>query len=176
MLAIREARDELAQALFAGGLAYEGAGLLWAARANVLSSTNLVHAEMREGGPIPENILLCTHKLVWIELQLGRVAHVLQWIDFAQVIASNMGLDSEERARFASETESQDIALALLFLKADLSELMELRFLPDILDRHGLIFARLPLLYALGYEDLLPPRVAYLRTKPATPCVNHSQG
>jgi hypothetical protein len=32
-LALHEAREELAHALFAGALAYEGAGLLWAARA-----------------------------------------------------------------------------------------------------------------------------------------------
>jgi hypothetical protein len=154
-LAIREAREELTHALFAGGLAYEGAGLLWAARANTLASTNLVYAELREGGPIPENALLCARKLVWHELQLGRVAHVLQWIDFAGVIASNQGLDSEQREKFLSEREAQDLALALLFLKADLPELMELRFLPDVLERFDLLYSRMALLYALGYEDIL---------------------
>ena len=154
-LAMREAREELAHALFAGGLAYEGAGLLWAARANALASTNLVHAELREGGPIPDNALLCARKLVWHELQLGRVAHVLQWIEFAGVLASNQGLDSEQRGKFLSEREAQDLALALLLLKADLPELMELRFLPDVLERLDLLYSRMALLYALGYEDLL---------------------
>jgi hypothetical protein len=154
-LAMREAREELTHALFAGGLAYEGAGLLWAARANVLASTNLVHAELREGGPIPDNALLCARKLVWHELQLGRVAHVLQWIEFAGVLASNQGLDSGEREKFLSEREAQDLALALLLLKADVRGLMELRFLPDVLERLGLPYSRMALLFALGYESLL---------------------
>lgn len=155
MLAMREAREELTRALFAGGLAYEGAGLLWAARANTLASTNLVYAELREGGPIPENALLCARKLVWLELQLGRVAHVLQWIEFAEAIASNKGLDSDQRKEFLSEREAQDLALALMLLKADLPELMELRFLPDVLERLDLLYSRMALLYALGYEDAL---------------------
>jgi hypothetical protein len=136
-------------------MAYEGAGLLWAARANALASTNLLYAELREGGPIPDNALLCARKLIWHEMQLGRVAHVLQWIDFAGMIASNQGLDSEQREKFLSEREAQDLALALLFLKADLPELMELRFLPDVLERFDLLYSRMALLYALGYEDVL---------------------
>jgi hypothetical protein len=154
-LAMREAREELTNALFAGGLAYEGAGLLWAARANTLASTNLVHADLREGGPIPDNALLCARKLVWLELQLGRVAHVLQWMEFAGVLASNQGLDSGQREKFLSEREAQDSVLALLLLKADIPELMELRFLPDVLERFGLPYSRMALLFALGYEDLL---------------------
>jgi hypothetical protein len=154
-LAMREAREELTHALFVGGLAYEGAGLLWAARANTLSSTNLVHAELREGGPIPDKVLQCARRLTWLELQLGRVAHVLQWIEFAGVLASNQGFDSDQREKFISEREAQDLALALLLLKADLPELMELRFLPDILERLDLLYSRMALLYALGYEDVL---------------------
>lgn len=154
-LAMREAREELTHALFAGGLAYEGAGLLWAARANTLSSANLVHAELREGGPIPDKALQCARRLTWLELQLGRVAHVLQWIEFAGVLASNQGLDPDQREKFLSEREAQDLALALLLLKADLPELMELRFLPDVLERLDLLCSRMALLYALGYEDLL---------------------
>ena len=136
-------------------MAYEGAGLLWAARANTLASTNLVHAEFREGGPIPDNALLCSRRLVWQELQLGRVAHVLQWIEFAGVLASNQGLDSDQREKFVSEREAQDLALALLLLKTGVPELMELRFLPDVLEHLGLPYSRMALLFALGYEDLL---------------------
>ena len=127
-LALREARDELTYALFAGGLAYEGAGLLWAARANTLASANLAFADMREGGAIPDNALLCARKLVWHELQLGRVAHALLWIEFSGIIASNLGLGVDQREKYLSERFSQDMTLALLMLKADLTELMDLRF------------------------------------------------
>ncbi len=154
-LAMREAREELTEALFAGGSAYEGAGLLWASRANILASTNLVCAGLREGGPIPDNALLCARKLVWLELQLGRVAHVLQWIEFAGVLASNQGLDPDQRERFLSERNAQDMVLALLLLKTDLPGLMELRFLPDVLEHLDLPYSRMTLLYALGHEDLL---------------------
>ena len=152
---MHEARAELAEALFAGGLAYEGAGLLWAARANTLASTHFVHAEFREGGPIPDNAILCARKLIWLELQLGRVAHILLWMEFAWVIASSQGLDAKQKQKFLSERESQDIAFAMLLLKAELPDLMDLRFLLDVLERLGLLYSRMALLYALGYEDLI---------------------
>lgn len=155
LLALHESREELAQALFGGGLAYEGAGLLWAARANTLASTHIVHAEFHEGGPIPDNALLCARRLVWIELQLGRVAHVLLWIEYASIIAGAQGLDPAQKKKFLAERESQDLALSILLLKAELSDLMELRFLPDVLQRLSLPYARMALLYALGHEDLL---------------------
>ena len=57
MLAIREAHSELREALFVGGLAYESAGLLWAARANVLAVADLILAETRTSGELPPNLL-----------------------------------------------------------------------------------------------------------------------
>lgn len=90
-LAIREAREELTEALFAGGLAYEGAGLLWAARANTLASADQTLADFREGGSIPRNALLCVRKLIWQELQLGRVPHVLQWLELGSLLAGIVG-------------------------------------------------------------------------------------
>ncbi len=154
-LALREARDELTEALLAGGLAYEAAGLLWAARGNTLASANQILDEFREGGPIPHIALLCARRLIWQELQLGRVAHVLQWIELAGILASAQGLNPDERNQFVLEREAQDKALALLLLKAELADLMELRFLPDVLDRLQLLYSRMALLYGLGYEDLL---------------------
>jgi hypothetical protein len=64
-------------------------------------------------------------------------------------------MDATRREKHLAEREAQDLTLALLLLKADLAELMTLRFLPDVLDRLDLPFSRMALLYALGYEDQL---------------------
>ena len=79
-LALREAREELSEALFGCGLAYEAAGLLWAARANVLAAANQVLSDYFEHGVLAGQALTCVRRLVWVEIQLGRVACAMQWI------------------------------------------------------------------------------------------------
>ena len=154
-LGLRETREELASALFAGGLAYEAAGLLWAARANTLASVGLILADFEEGGEMPKQVLNGVQKLIWQELQLGRVPQILQWLELNLILASSLGLDDSDRKAFVEQRESQDKALALLFLKASLADLGALRFLPSALERLNLLYARMALLYALGYECTL---------------------
>ena len=155
MLAKREYRLELIAALVGGGLAYESAGLLWAARANVLAAANQAFSEFLEHGEILTQSLACIRKLAWLELQLGRVPEALQWIELAGGIAQNLALTGKRRQAFLEERTIQDGILGILFLRADLAQLELLSGLPNKLELIGLELSRIALLYSLGYEDEL---------------------
>lgn len=154
-LALRESREELAEALFGCGLAYESAGLFWAARANALSAANQVLSDYWEDGFIAPQASTCARRLVWLELQLGRVACAMEWMGLASALAHARGLDESEKARFSDQRAAQDGTLGILLLKSEMGDLTRLRFLPDVLDETGLYLSRMALLYALGYEQLL---------------------
>jgi hypothetical protein len=154
-LALLECREELVQALMGCGLAYESAGLLWAARANVLAAANQVFSYFTEHGQILPQAIRCIHRLVWLELRLGRIPYVLQWIETASVIAQHLGISGKQRDRFLEERRDQDFILGLLILKTKFAELQQLAFLPGLFELLGLQHSWMALLYALGYEDLL---------------------
>ena len=90
-----------------------------------------------------------------MEIQLGRIAHVLQWVNLTERLALGMHLDENRKEKLALEKEHHDLSLSVLFLRASGPDLVALRYLPDILETLGLPFSRFTLLYALGYEDLL---------------------
>lgn len=161
-LAMHECRPDLIAALFGCGIAYQSAGLLWAARSNVLAAANQALADFTEYGRVVPQALTCLQKLVWLELQLGRVPCILQWIEAASVVAGHLAMDEKSKEEYLEEREAQDSALAILLLKAELSDLKSAEFLPDILDKLGLTYSWFALLFALGHED-------YLRSEGAIP-------
>ena len=118
LLAMRESRWEISEALFACGKAYEAAGLLWAARANVLASANQVLSDYWEGGYIAPQAMVCAQTLAWIEIQLGRPACVMEWMQVADAIASSAKLDDEAREKFGKVRFTQEAVLGMLFLRA----------------------------------------------------------
>ena len=155
MLAKQEYRLELIAALVGGGLAYESAGLLWAARANVLAGANQAFSEYVENGEILSQTLTCLRKLVWIELQLGRVPAVLQWLEATSAVAQNLALTGRRRETYLEERFTQDAVLGILLLRTSIADLCLLATLPPVLDQFGLDLSRMALLYSLGYEDQL---------------------
>lgn len=154
-LAVREHREELIAALLGCGLAYESVGLLWAARANALAAANQALSEFKDEGRVTSQALTCLQKLVWVEIELGRVSCVLQWMGLASAAAYHLGLTDDRAKSFEDERQAQDRVLAILFLKADPQALSDLEHLPAVLERFGLEYSWTALLYALGYEDVL---------------------
>lgn len=154
-LAKHEYQGELIEALSLCSFAYERAGLLWAARANIIAAANQTLHEFWQHGEIMPQALFCLQRLVWIELQLGRVTCALAWIELEDMIAHQLLLDDEKKKRFGDQRERQDQILGLLFLKTDFFDLKWLENFPDVLEHGGLIYARMALLYALGHEDQL---------------------
>lgn len=155
MLAKSEYQEEWIRSLAICGLAYEAAGLLWAARANTLVAANRALSEFLKHGKIKPHALRCVQKLVWLELQLGRVFQSLAWMELASGLAHHLMLEGDRREEFLEERKAQDCILGLLLLKTDVWELKWLDYLPRILDELGFAYSRMALLYALGYEDRL---------------------
>jgi hypothetical protein len=154
-LAMSEYQAQWVTALAGCGLAYEAAGLLWAARANMLIAANQALSEFLKNGKIIPQTLRYLQKLVWLELQLGQVFPALAWVELASLIAHNLMLEGDRKEEYLKERESQDLVLGLLLLKTDLWELKWLDFLPQILKEFGFDHSWMALLYALGQEDYL---------------------
>jgi hypothetical protein len=154
-LALHECRGELIAALALCASAYEAAGLLWAARANMIAAASLALTEFWKEGKITVQALACLQRLIWVEIQLGRVPITLSWIATASSVAATLTLDDESREEFLKERESQDLVLGILLLKARFDDLKHLGFLPEILKRLGLASSYVAALYALGHEDTL---------------------
>lgn len=154
-LAVSEYKKEWTIALAGCASAYESSGLLWAARANLLMATNLAISEYWKFGKIKLRTVRYVQRLVWLELQLGRIFQALTWMELAAVLAPHVLLDTNSKEIFDEERKQQDRVLGLLLLKTDLWGLKWLSFLPDILDKAGLYYSWMALLYALGYEDYL---------------------
>lgn len=154
-LAMDEHRGEWITALAACGSAYEAAGLLWAARASLLAATNLAFSEFVARGTLVRQALTCVRKLVWLEIQLGRVPCVLAWVELMSWVAHHLMLEGERWEAYLNERKDQDLIFGLLLLKTDFWELKWLDFLPYVLEKLQLDASWMALLYALGYEDRL---------------------
>lgn len=154
-LMMDEYREEFIASLVGCAHAYESAGLLWAARRNMLVATNKTLDEFHKHGELVSGTLSCLQKLVWLEIQLGRVPYVLSWMDVASVIAHKLVLNASQQELFKQERQDQDLVLGLLLLKTELCELKWLDFMPSVLDRMGLINSWMALVFALGHEEHL---------------------
>ncbi|MBE2228731.1 MAG: hypothetical protein IAE93_15355 [Ignavibacteria bacterium] len=141
--------------LAGSAIAYENIGLLWAARANMIVAANQALTEFWKDGKITIKALRTVQRLVWLEIQLGRIFPALEYIRLESILANQLLREEVAKQKYEQERLSQEVALSILFLQLDVWELKHLDFLPDILDSLGLFLARTALLYALGYEDQL---------------------
>jgi len=154
-LMMDEYREEFVSSLAGCALAYESAGLLWAARRNMLVAANKTLGKFWKHGELIHGALHCLQKLVWLELQLGRVPYVLSWMDVVSAVAYSLVLNTVEQERFNEDRKIQDLVLGLLLLKTELCDLKWLDFMPSILDRMELISSWMALVFALGHEEYL---------------------
>ncbi len=150
-----EYRTKLIAVLIGSSCAYENVGLLWAARNKALAAVERNLAVFNEEGKFAPQALIATKRLVWIELQLGRVPHVLSAITLANGIAAQLKLSEEEQTSYAEELWHQELVLGIHFLNLPFEVLSCVERLPDTLERLGLFSARMALLFALGHEQLL---------------------
>jgi hypothetical protein len=160
-LALRESRDELIASLAGCGHAYRTVGLLWAARGKMLAAANQAFSAFNECGVVLPQALICLRRLVWLELQLGRIPYAMRWMSISSTIAGQL-LDETQKKEYFKELGDQDRVMGILVLKTTYQDLKALDFLPSVLDKSNLTFSWMALLYALGYED-------YLRTEKVIP-------
>ncbi len=130
-----ESRKELIKALYLCGNAYERVGLIWAARGTVLTAASVAANDYWTYAEVTPEQAACFARLKWLELQLGRLPHVMIWQETArpiQLILENQGYDLR---RINEDEVLFDGCVAILLLKANLWQLKQMSRLPQILEK-----------------------------------------
>ena len=151
----REYAQHLIEATQLLTLAYQTAGLLWAARAACIFAIASIIIEGEEDSEIPASIVPITTNWAWIALELGHLPDFLLAMQFTIRFVSSLSLTDESKLIILSEIQKLDVGLSCLFLNLNELDLRRIEDVPDILEALGLFQARMSLLYALGYEDVL---------------------
>ncbi len=151
----REHRNDLIFCLMALSDAYANVGLLWASRSCALSAAERCLAYFRQEGRLIKFSLSAIEQLINIELQMGRLAHVLMGIELERVIAPQLVLTESRHKRFTEHSQLTDGMLGITFLSASLPQLRKMDGLPETLEALGLFIPKGFLLYALGYRNEL---------------------
>lgn len=155
LLAQEERRGQFIAALAGTGLAYESAGLLFAARANLVSALDRCLYSYFKEGAVDARALPLLRKLAWLELQLGRVPYTLTWVKWMPVMQVALSLTDKETNEIAEEVRGIDRVLGILILKTPHEEWPHLTRLPDVLHSLGLEMSRSAALFMLGHEDIV---------------------
>lgn len=155
LLAQEPHKTEFLRALATTGLAYEAAGLLWAARGNfVVALSNALYEYIKDGRLEPGAIPIL-RKLVWIEMQLGRAPCVLVWLDWLRLIAGISTLSEEEMSELQEELGILDGVLGILVLRTRFADWPLLSSAPGLLKHESLPMSRLAALFSLGASEQL---------------------
>lgn len=155
LLAQEERRGQFIAALAGTGLAYESAGLLFAARANLVTALDRCLYSYFKEGAIDARALPLLRKLAWLELQLGRIPYALSWVKWMLPMQVALSLSDEEADEIADEVRAIDRVLGILILKTPHEEWFQLTRLPDLLHSLGLEMSRAAALFMLGHEDAI---------------------
>lgn len=153
LLAQDDSRDEFIAALCGTGLAYESAGLLYAARANLVSALDRCLYSWFKERAVDRRALPLLKKLAWIELQLGRVPYVLAWVKWFAPIQVALSLNAADITKLEEEARAIDRVLGILILRTPHEDWASLTRLPDLLSSLGLEMSRAAALFMLGHED-----------------------
>lgn len=153
LLAQEERRGKFIAAVAATGLAYESAGLLFAARANLVSALDRCLYSYFKEGAVDARAQPLLRKLAWLELQLGRVPYALAWVKWMPVMQVALSLGDEDVHQIAEEVQAIDRVLGILVLKTSHEEWSKLTRLPDLLNSLGMEMSRAAALFMLGHED-----------------------
>lgn len=150
-----ESRDELFQALYLLGAAYEGVGLLWAARGSLLNASAIAAGDLATDHSVTHEQRLCFDRMRWVELRLGRVPHALAWHEVTITIKNALAHDGANLELLRKGDFEFDATLGILLLRTDFWELKWLDFLPEVLEDLFLPIASMTLRFLLGHGDTI---------------------
>src|SRR5262249_53770525 len=129
-----EHHRDLVFCLIAEAHAYEQVDLLWAAHSCLLGAASVALSEFVSDGSISDQALRSIQQLVWLEIRLGRVPHILNYLRFQSLLAAHRRLEGKALEEYNEETQRQDGVFSMLFLRLSLKQLRSLEFLPETLD------------------------------------------
>ena len=147
------ADEEFLESLLATACAYEAMGLLWAARANYAFALHWIGRASDTTGELPASMYVPLARLIWLEIQLGRVPQALCWFEFHRMMLNAVDLTDEQIERLAEESVLRDAILAIAVLRTPWPDLAMLDRAPGLLGRMGLDMCRLAAMFLLGYEE-----------------------
>lgn len=150
-----ESRDELMQALYLLGAAYEGVGLLWAARGSLLNAAAIAAGDLATDHSVTHQQRLCFDRMRWLELRLGRVPHALAWHEVTVTIKNALAHNGANIERLRKGDFEFDATLGILLLRTDFWELKQLDFLPEVLEDLFLPSASMTLRFLLGHSNTI---------------------
>jgi hypothetical protein len=149
----KEFERELMLALGGLAIAYNKAGLWWAARVCALAviSHQVTAGTMVDGslGAISPAML---HGLMRMELSLGRVGYAVLTHQLELIVHHARGMSDEAADR---RRHGNAMLMSALLIRAPFERREDLTRLPDILDQYALFEARTPALFLLGRLDQL---------------------
>jgi hypothetical protein len=150
-----ETRDEAAIAFLLCGYAFEGAGLLWAARMTTLQAAHIASMDYFDRREITFLQAAAYNRMKWIELQLGRFASLLQWHEADVLFRSILEQQNEQTPEVRSDAIFDRIC-AVLLLKTPTHQCARLAQLPDCLEPLGLFVSASAIRYMLGHDPEIP--------------------
>lgn len=150
-----EYKEDLIRCLIACGGTYKAADLFWASRSNLLSAISIILFEFNKSGFMHPLSLLAVKELIWVELRLGRIPHVLFCLMLLNFISSNIKLDEEDKTDFFDFTQHVDAVLSMLLLRLNIGQLKQMTKIPHVLDQMGLVCSEGSLLFSMGNFDKL---------------------
>ncbi|WP_148654598.1 hypothetical protein [Paraburkholderia caribensis] len=159
LLVQEEHRDTFIRAVGATGLAYESAGLLWAARANVIVALDRTMYQYSKNGTIEPLALSLLRKLVWLELQLGRIPCVLGWLSWIAPMMHIVAPPNDMVEDVREEYSLMDTVLGILVLRTGFAEWPKLTWSPALLDKLDLPMSSIAALFSLGDAETLREQI-----------------
>lgn len=155
-----EARHDLVRALYLCGCAYDEIGLPWAARGTILHAASVATDELWLYGDVTLAQASCFRRLKWLELQMGRIPHVLAWHELDVTVRRQLVDKGHQHEKMFEAEAAFQALLGRLLLRTDFGDLRSLGAVPPVLDNLGLHIAADALLFALGYEERVRQQVA----------------
>lgn len=152
----KESKNDLVRTLFLLSMAYEDAGLLWAARGALINAASHATSEFWTYSKVNKAQVLCYERLRTIELRLGNIGYSLEWHQLNHIMSLQLAKTEEEEKKILDKDLYFGSILGLLIIKTPDDELKNLERLPDLLFRFDLDFAAYGLIYRLGCTELLP--------------------
>lgn len=155
LLGKEEHSEEFITALSFTAIGYEAAGLLWAARANLMVAADSCLREFVKGGKIDKRVFPLLRRLIWIEIQLGRVPYIFCWMELLANVLPVLELSEAQLRNFHKEIHSIDLVLGILILRTKHEDWRSLNHIAGILEDNSFLTSSFAALFMLGQEDVL---------------------
>lgn len=153
LLSKHESQEALVFALRGIAWAYEEIGLLWAARGSLLTAGSLLVNRYHIYTDVSALDSGCFRRLRWLELQLGRIPHLLASYELEQVVRRATRQQDAKARELSEEDTTFDMVTGILLLRSNLSQLAQMTNLPESLKSLGMFRSEIAILYSLGHMD-----------------------